>query len=244
SVRGVCDRVARAILGQAAGAVAVIMVNNGPGLPPVEGPIPGVTIPFLGANGDNAAAYANLTGLVATIATGPSVPNPGFSAPAGFSSFGPRRGDQAPKPDVIAPGVAILSAGVGTGNQGVRISGTSMASPHTAGIATLVRQAHPDWGPLEAKAAIQSTAEPAIVSDYDARGAGTGAVQARRAVDTVAYLSTDDGRNNITFGFDEISSSFDKTCSARRRSASRSRSRRAAFAYVRAKPRRYVSTCR
>jgi subtilisin family serine protease len=46
--RGVCARVLRAQLGQAAGAVAVIMVNTRAGLPPFEGPIPGVTIPFIG----------------------------------------------------------------------------------------------------------------------------------------------------------------------------------------------------
>jgi minor extracellular serine protease Vpr len=211
STRGVCARVDRAILGQAAGALAVIMVNSTPGLPPVEGPIPGVTIPFLGADGDNAAAYANQSGNLASLTTGPETPNPGFSAPASFSSFGPRRGDDSPKPDVIAPGVAVLSAGIGTGTEGARNSGTSMATPHVAGIATLVRQAHPDWSPLQVKAAVQSTGEPSIVLDYDARGAGTGAAQARRATDTVAYLTTDDGRNNITFGFDEIDTSFDQT---------------------------------
>ncbi len=50
TTRGTCDRVARAKLGQAAGAGAVIMVNNGAGLPPFEGPIAGVTIPFLGVD--------------------------------------------------------------------------------------------------------------------------------------------------------------------------------------------------
>ena len=211
STRGICARVDRATLGQAAGALAVIMVNNGPGLPPIEGAIPGVTIPFLGADGSNAAAYAGKTGQTASIATGPSTPNPGFSAPASFSSFGPRRLDNAPKPDIIAPGVAVLSAGVGTGTDGIRLSGTSMAAPHTAGIATLVRQAHPGWTALQEKAALQSTAEPSIVLDYDSRGAGTGAVQARRATDTVAFLSTSDGRNNITFGFNQIAQTYNGT---------------------------------
>ena len=58
--RGVCARVARAVFGQQAGAIAVIMVNNATTLPPFEGKITGnpdtgevyeVTIPFLGVRG-------------------------------------------------------------------------------------------------------------------------------------------------------------------------------------------------
>jgi minor extracellular serine protease Vpr len=209
ATRGTCARVDRAILAQQAGAVAVIMINNSAGLPPVEGPIPGVTIPFVGVDFALSATYLAQNGKTVTLDNGPDTPNPGFSALASFSSGGPRRLDNAPKPDVTAPGVAVLSAGVGTGTEGVRLSGTSMSSPHTAGIALLVRQGHPTWGPLQAKAALQSTADPTIVSGYDSRSAGTGAVQARRATDTLAYLSTADGRNNITFGFRQIGESFE-----------------------------------
>ena len=57
---------------------------------------------------------------------------------------------------VTAPGVGILSTI--PGNTYAKFSGTSMAAPHTSGIAALVRQAHPDWTPEEVKAAVMNTA--------------------------------------------------------------------------------------
>lgn len=200
--RGTCPRVDRAILGQKAGAAAVIMVNNETGLPPFEGPIEGVTIPFLGVDAsgpiDSLVAAASLTVASTTI------PNPGYTHDADFTSAGPRRLDSALKPDITAPGVSMVSAGMGTGTGSVTMSGTSMASPHAAGIAALVRQAHPGWTPVQVKAALVSTADPGKVGDYAASGGpvrgGTGLVQPAKAVGAVAYAWTPDGRDNLSFG--------------------------------------------
>jgi hypothetical protein len=62
------------------------------------------------------------------------------------------------KPDVAAVGSSIFSTAVGTGDDGVSYSGTSMASPMVAGLAALVRQANPEWTPLQVKADIMNTA--------------------------------------------------------------------------------------
>ncbi|MGB0384025.1 MAG: S8 family serine peptidase [Ardenticatenaceae bacterium] len=84
---------------------------------------------------------------------------------AGFSSRGPGVGNVL-KPDIAAPGVNILSQGYAIGVSGEdrhlgygQVSGTSMASPHVAGAAALLRQLHPDWSNAAIKSALMSTAK-------------------------------------------------------------------------------------
>ncbi len=71
---------------------------------------------------------------------------------AEFSSRGPRLGDGAVKPDVTAPGVDIVAArskdsqiGDPVGQYYLKLSGTSMATPHTVGAAAILAQQHPTW---------------------------------------------------------------------------------------------------
>ncbi len=75
---------------------------------------------------------------------------------ASFSSRGPVTNTFEIKPDVLAPGVAITSSIPGGGYASWR--GTSMATPHVAGAAALLRQLHPSWTPGEIKAALIETA--------------------------------------------------------------------------------------
>ena len=206
SHRGVCDRIWRAQFGTTAGALAVIFVNNADSFPNVEGVIPGATIPFVGVSDKTGEAFDN--GKVITLDLGADIPNPAYTMFADFTSNGPRQGDSAPKPDISAPGVNILSASVGTGTEGLLLSGTSMAAPHTAGIAILVRQAHPTWGPLAVKGAMMSTADPSGVGDYNPERGGAGMVDAVAAVNTPTYFSTADGRNNLAFGFRQLTGNY------------------------------------
>ena len=81
---------------------------------------------------------------------------------ADFSSSGPTPLSLRLKPDVAAPGVGILSSipsGWGT------LSGTSMASPHVAGGAALLRQRHRDWTVAQIKSALVETGDDAWASD-------------------------------------------------------------------------------
>ena len=75
-----------------------------------------------------------------------------------FSSGGPVGGTWAVKPEVAAPGVSITSSVLDDKTQSA--SGTSMASPHVAGVAALLLSKHPDWTPNDVKAALMSTAKP------------------------------------------------------------------------------------
>src|SRR5207244_8643693 len=138
--------------------------------------------------------------------TATNVANPAYQIAASFSSGGPRNVDSAAKPEVIAPGVAVKSTAMGTGTEGLRESGTSMSSPHTAGVAALVTQAHPDWSTEAIKAAIINTANAssAKILLFNPRVSGAGVVDARRAVDTVAYATTTGGSDTLSYGYSAI----------------------------------------
>ncbi|MFE3906533.1 S8 family serine peptidase [Streptomyces sp. NPDC059153] len=97
---------------------------------------------------------------------------------APFSSRGPRVGDGAVKPDIAAPGVAIVAArakGTGMGKPVdeyyTSASGTSMATPHMAGAAAIIAQQHPDFTGRQIKALLMATSKD-LGHDLFAQGAG------------------------------------------------------------------------
>jgi subtilisin family serine protease len=105
---------------------------------------------------------------------------------ADFSSRGPRLGDAAVKPEIVAPGVAITAARAAGTAMGTPVdehyttaSGTSMATPHVAGAAAILAQQHPDWPASRLKDALVSTA-----TDVDRRWyeQGAGRVNVTRLV--------------------------------------------------------------
>ena len=79
-------------------------------------------------------------------------------APASYSSAGPTPYTLKFKPDVTAPGSDVASA-FPHGAYG-ELSGTSMAAPHVAGAAALLRQRHPTWSPAQVKSALVLTGAP------------------------------------------------------------------------------------
>ena len=214
--RGACAFVDKGAAAQAAGAVGIIDINRDDIVDPNELPTfigynPEVfDIPMIGVGNGSKAAILAADGQAVTLQPGATVANPTYKQLTAFSSGGPRNGDSAAKPDVSAPGSSIVSTAVGTGFKGTTFSGTSMASPHVAGVAALVHAAHPKWSPLAIKAAIVGTASAAaaVLAPYDPRVAGAGAVQARRAVGTVAYATTADYTASLSFGYDPVALSY------------------------------------
>ncbi|MEY2453585.1 MAG: minor extracellular serine protease Vpr [Acidimicrobiaceae bacterium] len=210
--RGTCARVDRATFGQNAGAVTVVMVNNADSLPPFEGDIEGgVTIPFLGVPSSDGDEFLSRDGTSATITDTGDVANPAYQVLADFTSGGPRSGDSGAKPDVTAPGVSVNSTAMGTGTKGTYLSGTSMAAPHTAGVAALVVEQNPDWTPPQVRAAIINTANPDVITDPDPRLAGTGAVDASRAVNSPVLAMTENEGASLSFGYEQINGAFAET---------------------------------
>lgn len=109
---------------------------------------------------------------------------------ASFSSRGPRGTDSRLKPEIGAPGYNIFAASMGSGDEGVGMSGTSMAAPHIAGVAALMVQAHPDWTFEQIKAAMMNTAVD-FADDSPIPRVGAGRVDAFRAASTPVYVVGD-----------------------------------------------------
>ncbi len=204
--RGSCPFSDKANNAAAAGAVAVVIANNDtPGLIPS---VPGTAIPVFGVNQadgdalrDFAWANPDATAMIGYPAVAlPNTPD----ALAAFSSRGPAGNFDLVKPDVTAPGVQILAADAGdtiTGFEnlfGLK-SGTSMASPHQAGAAGLVRQARPDWTVPEVKSALAMTADPEVWLEDEVTPAtpfamGSGRIRVDRAIN--AGLVMDETADN------------------------------------------------
>jgi len=173
-IRGACSFVAKYDNAAAAGATALVVYNDGTSptrVDPITMSAPGTTIPgiMIGFFDGDAIATAAAGGTV-TGTVGPSITVSKENTIAGLSSRGPNAG--APdiiKPDIAAPGVQILAAQTPTPNDGQTpgeffqvISGTSMASPHAAGVGALLLQKHPDWTPAMVRSALMTTARQDI----------------------------------------------------------------------------------
>ncbi|MCM2389790.1 S8 family serine peptidase [Streptomyces sp. CWNU-1] len=117
---------------------------------------------------------------------------------AGFSSTGPRVGGGAVKPDVAAPGVDISAAATGNGSSGstpgyLSMSGTSMATPHVAGAAALLKQQHPGWKAKELRSALASSAKDTGHTPHE-QGSG------RIAIDKAIIQTVISEETSLDFG--------------------------------------------
>jgi subtilisin family serine protease len=172
--RGVCNFSDKTFHAEQAGATAVVIYNNaGDGLTNMScgshcapGEIT-ITSIFIGqGHGEAMVDWANTHGAAAQLAVNTLAFQAGNTPDLiiGFSSRGPGVGNTL-KPDIAAPGVNILAQGYALGTGEARhlgygqASGTSMASPHVAGAAALLRQIHPDWSNAYIKSALMSTSK-------------------------------------------------------------------------------------
>lgn len=172
--RGNNARVNKSAAVLAAGGAGMVLADNGGGLVSEVHSVP--TVHITQSDGALLKAYtaANVAPTAALTQAMTFLDKP---APfvAGFSSRGPNVADtNMLKPDISAPGVDIaaafapsssaaevtnLKAGGTTSKTGASIiSGTSMASPHIAGLAALVKQQHPTWTPAMVKSALMTSA--------------------------------------------------------------------------------------
>jgi subtilisin family serine protease len=189
--RGVTARVNKSLAVMEAGGVGMILVNTSANSVNADfHSVPSVHL----QNTDRAAvkAYAATAGATATINQATIVYNAPAPFTASFSSRGPLRAGNGDllKPDVIAPGQDILAAVAPPGNGGRSFnlySGTSMSSPHVAGLAALFKDLYPSWTPMMIKSALMTSAydilDGANTNPLVIFRQGAGHVQPNKAMD-------------------------------------------------------------
>jgi minor extracellular serine protease Vpr len=219
--RGGCTFSTKVRSAIAGGYKGVIVRNNVAGDPTVMAKdggggddLPAVMVGLAEGNALRSAAPATVT---ASATFGEFVTANGDIL-AGFSSQGPTFVDEAIKPDLTSVGVNVLSSvpcsfakkdqPCGGDGTWAFFQGTSMATPHIAGSAAVLRQLHPDWTPAQIKSALVNTADLVVRN-------------ALNAATTVGPMAQGGGRENLTEAagatvfFDPVSASFGKIDASR-----------------------------
>ena len=237
--RGTCAFIVKAQNAQAAGAIAIIVANNTGGTVIQAmggtGANPAITIPGISVSQNTGVALkadASPVGKELTV-TDPTQAD----TLASFSSRGPvttADGVIEVKPDIAAPGLNIPSVQTGItctgsatddgcitsspsgfipGGQVLTISGTSMATPHIAGLMALLRQLNPDATVEELKAMAVNGAAHDVSSGnsgapplYGASRVGAGRIDAAASATSkvIAYNSDVVGAVAVTFDIEPV----------------------------------------
>jgi minor extracellular serine protease Vpr len=161
--RGTCTFAAKYDRAVAAGAVDVVMANNSTGLFAGGGIVgqPGISaIGISQADGNTLKAQINAGPTTLTwTANRVNAVNPTAGQLSSFTSYG-MNAELTLKPDIGAPGGLIRSTYPLEKGAYAIVSGTSMASPHVAGAAALLRQARPSLAASGFAAVLQNSADP------------------------------------------------------------------------------------
>ncbi|MBY4955339.1 S8 family serine peptidase [Streptococcus suis] len=206
----------------AAGAVGVVIFNSRPGEANVSMQLDdtAIAIPSVFILLEFGEALAANSYKIAFNNETDIRPNPEAGLLSDFSSWG-LSADGELKPDLAAPGGAIYAAI--NDNDYANMQGTSMASPHVAGAAVLVKQylqaTYPTKSPQEIEALVKhllmSTAKAHVNKETTAytspRQQGAGIIDTAAAISTGLYLTGEDGYGSITLGNVEDTFSFTVT---------------------------------
>ncbi|WP_059173533.1 S8 family serine peptidase [Bacillus sp. FJAT-27445] len=216
------DKIAAA---KKAGAISVIIHNNGTGGNGPAGILLGDSFPFIPAFDMSTTDGTALRTAMAGKTTNVTFNNFESGKTVGdeinnSSSRGPANPTFDIKPDVSAPGTNIMSSvpaykkdfpNANYSESYARFTGTSMATPHVTAIAALLKSQHPNWTPFDLKVAISNTAKQLDTAKYDVFSQGPGRAQPLKAVmaEALAYSmdktsfsskTYDNIKGTVTFG--------------------------------------------
>ena len=169
--RGTCSFADKNRNAQAAGAIALVVSDNRPGDPVLmggDGTPNQPTLPAYSVSRLDGQSLLAADGMPATIVLELQYfVTANQNIMADFSSQGPTDVDFRVKPDVVAPGVNVVSS-VPASECAVApcfafFQGTSMATPHLAGSAAFLRGLHPDWTAAQVRSAVVNTAQRGVL---------------------------------------------------------------------------------
>ncbi len=198
--RGVIARIDKSFEVKRAGGVGMVLANLSPNslngdyhaVPSVHvDEIAGAAIKTYITSAGAAATAKIVAPTAGELATAPQVPEI-----TDFSSRGPSTttGGDILKPDIASPGNDVVAAVAPPSNHGRMwdfMSGTSMASPHIAGLGALIMAQHPTWLPSEIKSALMTSARDTVSTANDPFSQGAGFVNPNPANDPgLVYTTT------------------------------------------------------
>ena len=202
--RGGFARVIKSATVKAAGGIGMILANTSrSSLDADLHSVPTVHVDEVAGGAVKEYVNANPTTATATLARGNLTDKP-TPVPqiAGFSSRGPAlaAGGDLLKPDITAPGVSVIAAVAPPSNSGRDwdfYSGTSMSSPHVAGLAAYYLSKFPRWSPMAVKSAMMTTAYDLSGTtvgskDSDPFNQGAGHVDPTRFLDPGVVFESDE----------------------------------------------------
>jgi subtilisin family serine protease len=161
-------------------------------------------IPVVAAGNDGAGAGSISSPANSLKSISVAAASEGDSGPAdviaGFSSTGPTPISLQMKPDITAPGLNILSSLPGNAWSDHDWSGTSMAAPHVAGGAALLKERHPTWTVAQIKSALTTTGDVVRTvgggKEVTSTREGGGRIDLERADNPLIFVSP----TGLTFG--------------------------------------------